>query len=415
MQQNEPALRYTVILVALLILFPNRVSSAQSGTRPATRPVTPVRSAPSASPQESEIDTIKIEELRIGLGDELVRGCWATIHYKGMLPDGQIFYETYGGAPFEFFYSELLMEGWVRGLAGLRIGGKRRVILPPQFGYRSTPPSPNSTLSPIPLNSPVIFEFECLGAKFLPVVKLSNGVEIQRLREGQGEPAGYGDWITIHVKVFAGENSREGLNTYHPENGPFQVALPTPSGIFTGNTARMQANLPYLDMLLYGMKAGERREVVFKDSRFLGPIGDPLLGVKANEPFAIEIDCIEVLRGPIVALKNGLSIQDINTGNGRFAHLNAIVFIRYKGTLEDGTVIESNLDDLGPLQTRLYRTDIISGMRIGIQGMRVGGVRILYVPANLAFGEVPPDRYAHVPPNSAVVYQVELVDTWIPR
>lgn len=415
MQLDKSALRYTVILVTILILVPDRVSSAQSGTRPATQPETPVRSAPLASPQEFEIDTIKIEELRIGLGDELVRGCWATIHYKGMLPDGQVFYETYGGAPFEFFYSEILMEGWVQGLAGLRIGGKRRVTIPPQFGYRSTPPSPDSTLVPIPLNSPVIFEFECLGAKFLPVVKLSNGVEVQKLREGLGEPAGYGDWITIHVKVFSGPDSREGLNTYNPENGPFQVALPTPSGIFTGNTARMQANLPYLDMLLYGMKAGERREVVFKDSRLLGPMGDPLLGIRANEPFAIEIDCVEILRGPVITLKNGLSIQDINTGTGRYAHLNAIVFIRYKGTLEDGTVIESNWDDPEPLQTRLYRTDIIAGLRIGIQGMRVGGMRMLYVPANLAFGAVPPDQYAHVPPNSAVIYQVELVDTRLPR
>lgn len=412
MQQNESSLRYTVILVAILILVLNSVSSAQSETRPAA----PVRSAPSEPLQESEIDTIKIEELRIGLGDELVRGCWATIHYKGMLPDGQVFYETYGGAPFEFFYSELLMEGWVQGLAGLRVGGKRRVTIPSQFGYRSTPPSQkNSTLIPIPVNSPVIFEFECLRAKFLPVVKLSNKVEIQRLREGQGEPAGYGDWITFHVKVFAGADSREGLNTYHPENGPFQVALPTPSGIFTGNTTRMQANLPYLDMLLYGLKAGERREVVFNDSRFLGPVGDPLLGVKPNEPFAIEIDCVDILRGPTATLNNGLTIQDINTGTGRYAHLNAIVFIRYKGTLEDGTVIESNWDDPEPLRIRLFRTTIIAGMRIGIQGMRVGGVRMLYVPANLAFGEVPPDKYAHVPPNSPVIYQVELVDTWIPR
>ena len=362
MLQNETTLRSTIFLVAILMILPARVSSAQSTTLPAQSP----------SPQKAEIASIGIEELRIGLGDEIVRGCWATIHYKGMLPDGQVFYETYGGAPFEFFYSEVLMEGWVQGLVGLRVGGKRRVTMPPQLAYRSTPPSPNSTLVPIPINSPVIFEFECIGANFLPVVKLSNLVEIQRLKEGQGEPARYGDWITFHTKVFAGPDSRAGLDTHHPENGPFQVALPTPSGVFTGNTSRLQANLPYLDMLLYGMQAGERRDVVFKDSRFLGPVGDPLLGVRANEPFAIEIECVEIVRGPSVTLNNGLTFQDINIGTGRFAHLNAIVFIRYKGTLEDGTVIESNWDDPEPLQTRLYQSTIIAGMRIGIQGMRVG-------------------------------------------
>lgn len=159
MQQNESALRYKLILVAILMILPARVSSAQSATQPDRSP----------SPPEAEIASIDIEDLRIGLGDEIVLGCWPTIHYKGMLPDGQVFYETYGGPPFEFFFSEVLMEGWVQGLAGLRVGGKRRVSMPPHLGYRSTPPSPNATLVPIPINSPVIFEFECVGVNYLPV------------------------------------------------------------------------------------------------------------------------------------------------------------------------------------------------------------------------------------------------------
>ena len=78
------------------------------------------------------------------------------------------------------------------------------------------------------------------------------------------------------------------------------------------------------------------------------------------------------------------------------------------------TVIESNWSEGDLLETRLFNPQIIGALRLGLQGMRVGGERIINAPPHQAFGEIPPDRYAHVPPNSAVIYRIKIIDAIIP-
>lgn len=362
-------------------------------------------SQPSSASTGADAPKFQVEDLTVGEGEVITMNSWLTINYTAMLTDGSVFARTRPGYPFQFFFSEIMMEGWVQGLPGLRVDGKRRITMPPEYAYGNNPPSGSN----VPPGATVIFEIECLQVLNLPEVKLGNGIQIKRLQEGEGEPAAYGDWVKFHVKVFAGETLRDCYDSEIALNGPLQVALPTPDGIFSGNTRGMSLGFPKLDMVLKGIKLGERREMKLASSRIIGPIGDPRLGVGADERVVFEFTCIKIDRPPSMLLNNGIRIEDVRIGEGRFAHMYTELEIRFKGTLEDGTVIESNMRDPKPLATKLYSNGIIGGMRLGLQGMREGGIRTLHVPARHAFGKTPPDQYAHVPPNSDVVYVIELL------
>ncbi len=101
----------------------------------------------------------KIEDLVVGKGPEAVRGKTATVHYTGWLVDGTRFDSSVGGDAFSFrLGAGEVIEGWDRGVAGMKAGGKRKLTLPPDIAYgaRGAPPA-------IPPNATLVFEIELLS------------------------------------------------------------------------------------------------------------------------------------------------------------------------------------------------------------------------------------------------------------
>lgn len=104
-------------------------------------------------------EELKLEDLVVGSGDEAVRGKTVEVHYTGMLTDGKKFDSSHDrGDPFSFkLGAGRVIAGWDMGVAGMRVGGKRKLIIPPAMGYgaRGVPGA-------IPPNATLIFEVELL-------------------------------------------------------------------------------------------------------------------------------------------------------------------------------------------------------------------------------------------------------------
>jgi len=81
---------------------------------------------------------------------------------------------------------------------------------------------------------------------------------------------------------------------------------------------------------------------------------------------------------------------------------------QYTGTLEDGTVFDSSWERGKPFQCVIGTGRVIKGWDQGLMGMQVGGVRTLFVPAHLAYGER--SMGAHIKPNSPLRFEIELLE-----
>ena len=119
---------------------------------------------------------------------------------------------------------------------------------------------------------------------------------------------------------------------------------------------------------------------------------------------------VPVPDGPVVnkqELEGGLIIEDLKIGDGYEVKPGGAVVAYYHGTLKaDGKVFDSAFDRGEPLGFGL--SGVIQGWQKGVPGMKVGGVRRLTIPAALGYGAQ--GAGAQIPPNSDLVFVIQLVD-----
>ncbi|HEY9685604.1 MAG TPA: FKBP-type peptidyl-prolyl cis-trans isomerase [Coleofasciculaceae cyanobacterium] len=108
---------------------------------------------PEVSAVESHIvDGIIVEDIAVGSGKDAKLGDTVSVNYTGTLMNGQKFDSSYDrNEPFEFTLGEgRVIEGWERGISGMKVGGKRILTIPPEkaYGEGGAPPviPPNATL-----------------------------------------------------------------------------------------------------------------------------------------------------------------------------------------------------------------------------------------------------------------------------
>ena len=108
-----------------------------------------------------------------------------------------------------------------------------------------------------------------------------------------------------------------------------------------------------------------------------------------------------------ITTASGLQYEEIKEGNGAEAKAGNRVIVHYTGWLTDGTKFDSSKDRNEPFDFNLGRGEVIKGWDEGVQGMKVGGIRKLTIPANLGYGA----RGAGgvIPPNATLVFEVEFL------
>ena len=98
--------------------------------------------------------------------------------------------------------------------------------------------------------------------------------------------------------------------------------------------------------------------------------------------------------------------QDTKVGEGREATPGTRVTVEYTGRLEDGTVFDTSEAHGQPLVFILGAPGIIPGFQIGVNGMKIGGERLIAVPPSLGYGD---QKVASIPPNSRLIFSIKLV------
>src|SRR5947209_5906069 len=113
-------------------------------------------------PKDKVIKTksgLQYVELKEGKGQAAKKGDIVVVHYTGWLKSGKKFDSSVGKKPFAFkLGAGKVIAGWDEGVQGIKIGGKRKLIIPPELGYKDKDVGDGL----IPANSTLIFEVELI-------------------------------------------------------------------------------------------------------------------------------------------------------------------------------------------------------------------------------------------------------------
>lgn len=145
------SLAVAALVIGAVIVFKGTASAPKSS------------SESSATPQAAAQEDAKVEitDEVVGTGAEAVAGKTVAVHYTGTLTDGTKFDSSYDrGQPFEFMLGTgQVIKGWDQGIAGMKVGGKRKLVIPASLGYGA------SGQGSIPPNATLVFETELVEVK----------------------------------------------------------------------------------------------------------------------------------------------------------------------------------------------------------------------------------------------------------
>lgn len=220
-----------------------------------------------------------------------------------------------------------------------------------------------------------------VGAEFLGSV---DELIVTDLIDGSGREAVSGATVEMEYVGVLGADGTEFDSSWDPADAPFS---------FTLDTGRVIAGW---DEGIQGMKAGGRRVLQIPSALAYGEQNRSEI-IVANSDLVFIVDLISVSAAPEPAPVIGddllgsfatLQITDLVEGEGCLAEAGDIVMVNYVGVdAVEGAEFDSSWGRGAPFEVIVSRGQVIDGWREGIAGMRVGGERILQIPASQAYND----------------------------
>jgi peptidylprolyl isomerase len=112
------------------------------------------------SSMEKRPSGLYVKDVAVGNGAVAAPGSTVDVHYTGWLVDGKQFDSSRGGEPLSFAIGQgMVITGWDEGITGMKVGGKRLLVIPPALGYGE------AGAGVIPPGATLVFEVELLGVR----------------------------------------------------------------------------------------------------------------------------------------------------------------------------------------------------------------------------------------------------------
>ncbi|EHL00853.1 FKBP-like protein [Glarea lozoyensis ATCC 20868] len=147
------------------VQFAKNLEQGPTGSAEKAKPAAPAKEAPkpavkAAEPTTKVLNGVKMEDKKVGKGRACKKGDKVGMRYIGKLTDGKVFDSNKSGKPFSFkLGTGEVIKGWDIGVAGMAVGGERRITIPAQQGYGS------QKIPGIPPNSTLVFDVKLMEIK----------------------------------------------------------------------------------------------------------------------------------------------------------------------------------------------------------------------------------------------------------
>ena len=249
-------------------------------------------------------------------------------------------------------------------------------------------------------------------------VTLKSGVKYSEVKVGTGAEAKNGDLVEIHFKGWMIKDSSDLFSDWsldstkkadliadsYAMNQPMKFVLGTDSFI-KGSEEGM-----------VGMKAGGQRTIIIPSNCAYGPEG--MGPIPPNTSIRVLVELVSAKEAVSAKMwdvdstlfkttASGLKYAIINEGEGELVAKEKQVTVHYSGFLLDGTKFDSSVERDEPFTFVAGVGQVIPGWDEGVQLMKKGSKARFIIPSNLAYG----DRdLGKIPPNSALIFDVELLD-----
>lgn len=229
---------------------------------------------------------LKYEDTTVGTGEEAKKDMLVSVHYTGFLEDGTVFDSSVErGEPIKLTLGAgQVIPGWEEGITGMKVGGKRILVIPPDLAY-----GPNGFPPVIPPNATLVFEIELTGAEAAPEVPAKpaevaeytttpSGLQYAVIKAGEGAIAESGDMVSVHYTGWLEDGTM--FDSSLKRGDPFEFPL--------GQGQVIQG----WDEGVAGMQVGEQRQL-----RIPGKLGYGATGqgdIPANATLIFDVELLEI-------------------------------------------------------------------------------------------------------------------------